>query len=245
MKPLYITSDDFAGYTHYDDFACYCSQQNSKRLLAILDMVATTVFFAARNATRGFAETPIEISNKFKPEDLSRVKEVPLSMHWLAEGKAYSKRLASTLRDELEEMGLWKIDRQPPRLGISQPITKLKEFNWRGLFSLAKAAVLRLVDLHGEDGQPPDWSGLLPTHEFAWFSGMFRRSFGMPLFYSEDDLFTTMKPFLEKFWFKREISFLEVDQYFRSQIKIPAFVRKAVRVAKSVFAPKNWGDLPY
>lgn len=240
-------------YTHYDEFACYVSQQNSKRLLAILDIIATTVFFAARNATRGFAETPIEISNEFNPEDLSRVKEVPLSMHWLAEGKAYSKRLAATLRDELEEMGLWKIDRQPPRLGISQPITKLNDFNWRGLFSLAKAAVLRLIDLHGEEGQSPDWTELLPSHEFAWFSGMFRRAFGMPLFYSEDDLFTTMKPFLEQFWFKREISFLEVDQYFRSQIKIPAFVRKAVRVAKSVFTPKNWGgesaptwnDLPY
>lgn len=228
-------------YTHYDEFSCYVSHQNSKRLLAILDIVSTTVFFAARNATRGLAETAIEISNEFKPEYLLQVKDVPLSMAWLAEGKAYSKRLASTLRDELEELGLWTVDRQPPRLGISQPITKLREFNWRGLFNLAKAAVHRLIELHGEDDRSPDWTKLLPSHEFAWFSNMFLRAFGMPLFSSEEEIFSGTKPLLEEYVFKREISFLDIEQYYRSRIKLPALVRKAVEVVKSAFAPKNWG----
>jgi hypothetical protein len=178
MNSIYQTSDDFAAY---------CSQQSLQRLVSIVHLASSTLFFAAKTIGRGFAKTLYDLSDRIKIVDLKRIEWVRVSMDWLAkQAQNASKRLFSTLRDEFEAMGLWTIERQSPRQGKGQGTTKLFTIDFANLFNLARAAILRIHDIEGSEGMDPDWSRLFPDHEFAFFAGWFERLHGYPLLVSDD-----------------------------------------------------------
>ena len=174
-------------YQSSDDFANYVSQQSLKRLVSIVHLTSCTAFFAAKKIGRGFSKTLHNLSNRIRFPDLARIEWVGLSMDWIAtQAQTASKRLFATLRDEFEDMDIWKICRQSPRQGKGQQPTKLFSIDFANLFNLARAAILRIHELNGAEGVEPDWSELFPEHQFAFFAGWFERLHGYPLLVSDD-----------------------------------------------------------
>ena len=176
-------------YHSSDDFTAYLSFQNMKRLKSILYTASSALFWGGKAIARGFDATIYELSDMVNLPALRSVRWIRLSMEWLAnEAKTASKRLFSTLRDEFESMGLWTIERQSPRQGKQQEITRLLAIDFGALLQLARAVVSRIHELCAAEGTEPDWASILPEHGFGFLGACFKQIYDHSLLLSEDQV---------------------------------------------------------
>lgn len=249
-------------YNTPDDFAAYMSQQSSQRLVAIVSMASSAIFFAGRSLILG-PDAPSSPIDRLTPDDLfhltkssglkdlESVESIVLSMDWMArQDEGSSKRLYSTLRNEWEEMGLWTIERQSPRQGRQQKATRLFGIDFKAIFNIARAAIVRLIETH-ELGDQPCFMLLFPSHEFGFFNGWFHQIFGYFLKSSEEGRTRGLSITMERIM-KRLPTIEEIENYARRLMGLDPIVPIAEK--KTPTKPENWGvlsddprfdDLPY
>jgi hypothetical protein len=122
----------------------YTDRLNKGQLLAHIEYCSGLLYFACLGQCERFDPKVYELYST-QWDDLCTVRSVPLSMKFLAKTGLFSRQKYTTIRENLESLGLFKYDRQPPRGGKCQQITVIRNINFEALFLLIRCVFHKLI----------------------------------------------------------------------------------------------------
>ena len=149
-------------------FSDYLSRTRPGKQLAIAEFLNAIIYFSAREPYKdGGNVDASKLADNAKYEEM--VGDVALSMDWLEKTATYSSQRYTTIRDDLEALGLFTIERQKSGQGRSQPITRLLGINYRAVVELLQRVFLDLDE------------ALVPSHGFSFLRRWHENIFGFQL----------------------------------------------------------------
>ena len=149
-------------------FSDYLARTRPGKRLAVAEFLNSLIYFSAKAPYTDEGDVDAsELADNAKYDDM--VCDVPLSMEWMEKTATYGSQKYTTIRDDLEVLGLFTIERQKSGQGKSQPITRLLGVNYRAVVELLQRVFLSLDE------------SLVPAHGFTFLRRWHENIFGFHL----------------------------------------------------------------